>query len=226
MARVLSALEESHPFSWSNLMIEPKKDHGEVYKRAHKDLNWFTLYDEGGFIRLLTLRGANYLAQQNLSDHITADWKIHFSIDHQDIPKAWNIVAAIFMDSGQEFAMKATVSKKTSWPSNQRGRELTVYIFVHDISYEAAPEQWDYRTYLGVEYERSSEYWLEFISSCEQCLAQNNISSNGLAEGDLALPDCKYASIRNEAFVDDRYPANELGFNAAGHFNPLSQLQP
>jgi hypothetical protein len=80
------------------------------------------------------------------------------------------------------------------------------------------------------------------------------VRSRGTAHGDLALPGCDYASLRNEAFVPVakvlealelpsaeegkvasqsvatvpvthvmqlEYPPNDLGWNAAGHSNPL-----
>merc|ERR1711912_53450 len=89
----------------------------------------------------------------------------------------------------------------------------------------------------------SCPFWFNFVRTAEKRLAQAGVRSRGLANGDLALPCCVYASLRNEAFVvdpaspenssDKVYPPNVCGWNAAGDANPfldviffLKQLEP
>ena len=228
----MQPLPPDHPFAWANLLTEPRGDHGTVTERLTgravdgcPPLTWFTLYDQGGFLRLLTKRGANYFAQQNLTGHITPDWKIHFSVEHDDLPTAWNLLASLFMSMRCEFALKCTVCDASQWTTDQYGRELTVYMFVHDAAYEeASASQADPETRLGVQYERDASWWQEFVARAERMLAAHSVRTRGCAVGDLPMSGCRYASLRNEAFVDDAYPSNQLGFNAAKH--PLPSLLP
>lgn len=107
--------------------------------------------------------------------------------------------------------------------------------------------------YLGPEIEApySPKFWYDFISEAERRLQRAGVRSNdGVAEGDLPLPGCRFASLRNEAFVVEpdrpspapvvvvdgdrhvvigtnkpqlQYPSNQAGWNAAGHRNPLEE---
>jgi hypothetical protein len=90
--------------------------------------------------------------------------------------------------------------------------------------------------YLGVEYERAwLTFWLPFVAEVEKRLAAARISGRGfVADGDLPIVGCRYASLRNEAFVQARkdgtpstdgpleyiYPPNSCGWNAAAHQTP------
>ncbi len=56
---------------------------------------------------------------------------------------------------------------------------------------------------LGPEYEAAytTPFWFRFVRLVERRLQQAGIRPNGLADGDLALPTCRYCSLRNEAYV-------------------------
>lgn len=58
-------------------------------------------------------------------------------------------------------------------------------------------------------------FWRHFIAAAEEVLIRAGIPTNGCADGDFPLTP--HVSIRNEAFVDDMYPPNARGHNAAGH---------
>ena len=70
-----------------------------------------------------------YWNAQNESEHTTPDWKLHISCSLCDIGRAWNSIAALFMDMKCEIGMKATVLDSTRWSDAQRGREITIYVY-------------------------------------------------------------------------------------------------
>eukprot|EP00455_Lapot_gusevi_P043967 TRINITY_DN5432_c0_g2_i5.p1 TRINITY_DN5432_c0_g2~~TRINITY_DN5432_c0_g2_i5.p1 ORF type:complete len:251 (+),score=22.46 TRINITY_DN5432_c0_g2_i5:69-821(+) len=214
----------------------------------------YNLLHTGGFLRLCTDRGRVYWVAQNEHEHTTPDWKIHFSCKLKDVPRAWNILACLFMQYHCEIGMKATICTEEeleskhaerdeadkSWPARQRGRELTVYIFFHDKHYgngpmdDIAPPNTSHLYHLSMEFEAAydSAFWFDFIRAAERRFLEAGIESNGVADGDLALPGCRYASLRNEAFVkvptergtlEFQYPPNSSGWNGANHPNPLER---
>ena len=79
------------------------------------------------------------------------------------------------------------------WMAQQRGRELTVYIFHHTPIYARgpmtglAPVGTDHEFDLGMEYQAAytSAFWFRFIRTVERRLTAAGIRSNGLASGDL-----------------------------------------
>lgn len=56
---------------------------------------------------------------------------------------------------------------------------------------------------LGVEFEAAytTAFWFRFVRTVERRLRRAGICSNGCADGDLPLPACEYASLRNEAYI-------------------------
>lgn len=244
-------LPPDHSFSWQSVSANPKGDHGETSIRGE----WYKtmvyhLCHTGGFLRLCTMRGRGYWNAQNETCHTTPDWKLHFSCDVDDVGLAWNILAALFMEMKCEIGMKATILDATSWPESQRGRELTVYVYKWHHSYRGymqgvADGAYDHDFYMDQSLCEiySCPFWFNFIRTAERRLAEAAVRSRGVAEGDLGLPGCVYASLRNEAFVEDPaqpeksmdkvYPPNASGWNAGGHPNPfidviffLKQLEP
>jgi len=86
--------------------------------------------------------------------------------------------------------------------------------------------------YLGNEFQAAypPSFWFDFITTAEQRFQAINIRTNGgVAVGDLPLPSCRYASLRNEAFVIEdptvglQYPSNQASWNAAKHKNPMEE---
>ena len=244
-------IEGHEVFRWENIQADPKAKHPTVQLRDdwYKTMQYEVL-DNNGFLYLYTLRGRVYWVSQNLTTHTTADWKLHCSVIAEDIPKAWNILSKIFMESKCEIGMKATTTGETFTKSTQRGRELTLYIYQYDerlrsgIMYEQSPitghdlfigdplkeEEADF--YLGPEWQGvyDANFWYDLIAKIESAFKAAGIRCNGgTADGDLPLPHCQYVSLRNEAFVIEdkekglQYPSNSVGWNAAKHKNPLEE---
>lgn len=79
----------------------------------------------------------------------------------------------------------------------------------------------------------STTFWFTFVRTAEKRLAEAGVRTRGVADGDLLLPTCVYASLRNEAFCKDPaqagtpnenelvYPPNVCGWNAADELNPF-----
>jgi hypothetical protein len=61
----------------------------------------------------------------------------------------------------------------------------------------------DHDIYLGPEVQEvyNTPFWYEFIVKAEERLRDVGAVPRGVADGDLKLPGCIYASLRNEAFV-------------------------
>lgn len=252
-------LQASHPFSWASIDKKPKGDHGIVELRDFKTRRYHILHT-GGFVRLCTRRGRAYWLAQNMCGHRTPDWKIHFTTSLTDIPKAWDILVALFMERSGGVGLKACIAHLGShmhgekkgtvdasrWKSGQHGRELTMYIYRYDKRYEnggPCGEEEGGAFYLGPEFNRTSEYWWDWVLEAERRFKSHGIrrgsgAQRGFAVGDLPLPGCAYASLRNEAYVIDPsaarsasrrgialplpvYPPNECGWNAAVHDPPL-----
>mmetsp|Transcript_24460 Transcript_24460/g.56328 ORF Transcript_24460/g.56328 Transcript_24460/m.56328 type:complete len:269 (-) Transcript_24460:144-950(-) len=234
----LAHLADPYPFRWEDITNEPKVVRCCLH-RLHRTMEYEILHT-GGFIRLCTERGRIYWMAQNEQDHRPPDWKLHFSIQPDHVPQAWDLLSKLFVDWGCDFGMKAVSEDHLStWPRKQWGREITVYIFVHDGSYPDGGPMMDlcdpgseHRFWLGPEFERGSTFWWSFVHAAEALLASASIENNGgIATGDLALGG-RYASLRNEAFVLGRdeevgdglkfiYPPNAEGWNAARHPCPL-----
>eukprot|EP00746_Dinoflagellata_sp_MGD_P001270 gnl/MRDRNA2_/MRDRNA2_102393_c0_seq1.p1 gnl/MRDRNA2_/MRDRNA2_102393_c0~~gnl/MRDRNA2_/MRDRNA2_102393_c0_seq1.p1 ORF type:complete len:295 (+),score=27.41 gnl/MRDRNA2_/MRDRNA2_102393_c0_seq1:96-980(+) len=235
---VSKALPPSHCMAWHNIMSAPKKQreltcHGRRYEILHT----------GGFVRLCTPRCRAYWLAQNELMHESADWKIHFSIELDQIPLAWNCIVQLFFERAGEFGLKATTAWEDAheWPPEQRGREFTIYIFRYDARYGAGPmadarglTPKERRPFLlNKSHEQSGRYWWAFIWEAEASLSASGVQSCNCADGDLPVGLRGYASIRNEAYVpwrfrEDRsirkccYPPNEAGWNAAGDPCPLT----
>eukprot|EP00040_Diaphanoeca_grandis_P041219 m.262632 g.262632 ORF g.262632 m.262632 type:complete len:374 (+) comp46464_c0_seq1:211-1332(+) len=248
------ALGVAHPFNWDRVLADPKANHGTFSMRWCRTVTYHLLHT-GGFLRLATERGRVYWLAQNETMHTTPDWKLHFSIVpragrtwEQDIGAAWNVLAALFLERCCDVGMKA---RYAPWlEQGQQGRELTVYIFKFDPKFDkdhvggpmaglSEPNQ-EHLFHLSQEFEGfyDAEFWASFIQEAERLLLDTNLSPGGVADGDLALPGCRFASIRNEAFIkianphwtvgdhpstkeEFAYPPNSAGWNAAGHVNPL-----
>ena len=199
---------------------------------------------------MCTERGRVYWVAQNEKEHTTPDWKFHFSVEPEHVPNAWNILVPLFIASGLDIGMKARTDFE-SWPESQWGRELTVYIYRHDSSYEFGgpmanlPNQGNiealdlHEYWLGPEFERPWSDLLLFATEAERQLLAAGILPHGgsIANGDLQLPSLVICSLRNEAYVPEEeqkgdegpdwagpklvYPPNSAGWNAAGQKPPF-----
>lgn len=221
---------EPNPFHWEEIENEPKVQRNCI-DRSFRSTEYEILHT-GGFVRLCTDRGRVYWLAQNEHDHRLPDWKIHFSVELSDIPRAWDTLTELFLEEACDFGMKAVAGEAfESWPPEQRGREITVYIFQNHAAYNGGGPMMGYcpgnehNFWLGPEFERAPDFWSHFVEEAEQRLSAANIRSRGLAHGDLKLGH--YASLRNEAFIFEAasglyiYPPNTSGWNAVGHPCPV-----
>lgn len=183
----------------------------------------YTALCNNGFIRLHASKGRAYWLSQNELDHLTPDWKLHISVVHEDLPRAWDLISNLFVK------VKCRSGMKTAYlPENSiiaRGREITVYIYKFVEEYKNKSEigqEWS----LDLAEEHSQDFWIAFIKEIEEILKFNKIRTNLCAKGDLQIGN--YVSLRNEAFIYDQkigeviYPPDEAGWNAAKHELPFS----
>lgn len=235
-------IPKDHPFHWHKIHENPKGDHGECTIESNdyffKPMTYHILHT-GGFLRLCTNRGQAYWLIQNSLNHQTPDWKLHFSCTLDDIPKAWNILVKLTFESRLEIGFKVVSFDHIDdqWHKDQVGREITVYIYSpgdekfknHFLKRDAEsdPDLWFDDEYFDKIYD--SIFWFKFIKMVEKRFKRNNIRPNQStrAHGDLWIPGCTYASLRNEAFVMDGegnyvYPSNVRGYNAANQRCPIA----
>ncbi|CAJ1344225.1 unnamed protein product, partial [Effrenium voratum] len=201
----LACRGQPNPFRWTEIEHEPKVLRNCI-SRGFRSTEYEILHT-GGFVRLCTDRGRVYWLAQNEHEHRLPDWKLHFSVAVEDIPRAWDILTELFLGEGCDFGMKAVAQEAfDSWPAKQRGRELTVYIFQNHAAYAGGGPMMGYcpgsehNFWLGPEFEREAGFWASFVDQAEHLLAAGGIRSRGVAHGDLKLGH--YASLRNESFME------------------------
>lgn len=204
-------------FDYVRLLVENRMLHRSGYY----------LGASNSFVRLFTLTARRYWLAQATSEHLTADWKVHFSVRPSDVPLAFNLLAELY------FAMQLPVGLKACypdhwkdyenvWPAHMRGREITVYILLyedtrkrtqtmlysrnelsqakHMIDWPLSPTRDIYALHdLSGADEISLDRYLEYVDRAEQVLEEHRIEPHGCADGDHPLG--KYASLRNEKFV-------------------------
>jgi hypothetical protein len=184
-------------------------------------------FDYNSFVRLFTLTARRYWLAQATSEHLTADWKFHFSIRPRDIPRAFNLLSELYFNMKLPVGLKARYPDnwkdyENEWPPHMRGREITVYILFYentlkinqtmlysknDLSKPKTMIDWTlssvkdiYASHdLTINDELSLDRYLEYVDQAERLLEEYGIESNGCAIGDY--PIGKYTSLRNEKFV-------------------------
>lgn len=213
------------PFQYHDILSEPK--------RPVREVGGYHILHSNGFIKLATDAGRIYWHKQAEMEHRNPDWKIHFSIQEESIPMAWNTLSQLFIEKRCGFGMKVAYEPM---PDHMRGREITVYLFQYHPTYDG-------NGFFTEADEQPASFWEDFIRLAEDRLDQRGVKSNGLAVGDRALG--VYASLRNESFTPFRkgwvvpprglsgldwsfspegqwvYPPNEAGYNGAQHKDPL-----
>ncbi|CAF1165563.1 unnamed protein product [Didymodactylos carnosus] len=86
------------------------------------------------FVRLFTMTGRKYWVAQASCNYLLPDWKIHFSIQKQHLPQAFNLLSQLYFQMKLPYGLKAAYPDnfkdyENSWPEKMKGREITVYIF-------------------------------------------------------------------------------------------------
>lgn len=228
-------LSHTHPFSYEAMMKNPKQEPPSLESNGMH----YELLHNNNFLRLRTTQGRIYHVMQARYYYQLPDWKLHFAIEPEDLGKAWNIIANLFIEKNCQSSMKMIVADYgvINWPEHMHGREITVYIYQHKKYYEEL--NWSNEDPVRAN-QQSREFWLAFAAEAESRLKQNAIKPRPHPEGDKSLG--LYVSLRNEAFIKLKkeweskvssnnrvefngqiycYPPNEAGHNAAGHKNPL-----
>ena len=209
--------EEEFYFDYVRLLVENRMLHRENYY----------LGASNEFVRLFTLTARRYWLAQATAEHLTADWKVHFSIRPRDIPLAFNLLSELYYHKKLPVGLKARYPDnwkdyENIWPEHMRGRELTVYILFyenalktnhtmlyskddltkpkHMINWDLLSSQDVYATHdLTPKDEIPLDRYLDYVIQGEKLLEQHRIQPNGCAIGDY--PIGKYTSLRNEKFV-------------------------
>ncbi|UJR36860.1 hypothetical protein I4U23_029573 [Adineta vaga] len=211
-------MQEEFYFDYTRLLEENRMLHRSDYY----------LGASNSFVRLFTLTARRYWLAQATSEHITADWKVHFSIRPRDIPLAFNLLSELYFDMKLPVGLKARYPDhwkdyENVWPDHMRGREITVYILLYENTLLKPKQtmlyscQDSYKPIEMIDWTLSSsndiyamhdltekdeiplDRYLDYVDRAEQLLERYDIESNGCAHGDY--PIGKYTSLRNEKFV-------------------------
>lgn len=179
------------------------------------------------FVRLFTLTARRYWLAQATCEHLTADWKIHFSVQPNDIARAFNLLAELYYQMKLPVGLKARYPDdwkdyENEWPEHMRGREITVYILLYESTKTTKQTMLYSNNHLSkgkhlIDWNLSStgeiyamhdlnktdeiplERYLDFAVRAEKLLRQHRVQPNGCAIGDY--PIGYYTSLRNEKFV-------------------------
>jgi hypothetical protein len=204
-------------FDYIRLLVENRMLHRSGYY----------LGASNSFVRLLTLTARRYWLAQATSEHLTADWKFHFSIRPRDIPRAFNLLSELYFNMKLPVGLKARYPDnwkdyENEWPKHMRGREITVYILLYentlkinqtmlysknDLSKPKTMIDWTlssmkdiYASHdLTIKDEISLDRYLDYVDQAEKLLEEHRIEPNGCAIGDYRIG--KYSSLRNEKYV-------------------------
>lgn len=209
--------QEEFYFDYVRLLVENRMLHrAGYYLGASND-----------FVRLFTITARRYWLAQATSEHLTADWKVHFSVRPRDIPLAFNLLSELYYNLKLPVGLKARYPDNWKdynnvWPEHMRGREITVYILLYEntlkinrtmlysqndltkrqymIDWILSSTKDIYATHdLTPKDEISLDRYLDYVIQGEKLLEEHRIESNGCAIGDY--PIGKYTSLRNEKFV-------------------------
>lgn len=209
--------EEEFYFDYIRLLVENR-----LLRRSG-----YFLGASNQFVRLFTLTARRYWLAQATSEHLTADWKIHFSIRPRDIPLAFNLLSELYFNMKLPVGLKARYPDhwkdfENTWPKHMYGREITVYILLYESTLKDCQTMLYSSNDLAkpirmIEWELSNvgdiyanhdltpkdeiplERYFDYAIAAEKLLEEYKIQSNGCAIGDY--PIGKYTSLRNEKFV-------------------------
>ena len=206
-----------------------------------------------GFVKLYTIKGRLYNCKQNNYSHTLPDWKFHFNINLEDIPKAWGIITEIYLkhiinntkeeDINEDIiiSMKAFNTNLVTENNIPKGREITIYIYTYTEKLNEEPEEFEVEDEKGNKKntnfifikkdEKNFNFYYNLLVDIEKELNNTNIRQrikNGMADGDLWLG--KYVSLRNEAYCKNEdnnyvYPPDEKGWNSTKQKMPFNWVQ-
>ena len=203
-----------------------------------------------GFVKLYTYKGRIYNIYQNHDNHTVPDWKFHFNVKPEHIPKAFNIVSETLLKhliktTNEEEILDDLIISMKAYNINlceemQKGREVTLYIYTFDerlnreiFEMENKDENGNIkkiRYAFSKKEEKKFKFYYDLLIDIENQLGLEKIEQtvkNGCAEGDLWLG--KYTSLRNEAYCQSKmggliYPPNDRGWNSNKQTCPFSWI--
>ena len=203
-----------------------------------------------GFVKIYTYKGRIYHIKQHIDNHTVPDWKFHFNVRPEEIPKAFNIVSEtllkhIIKNTKDEDIIDDIFISMKAYNINlctemQEGREITLYIYTFDKRLNEEPVEIEVEDENGklnkIKYifrkdeEKNFKFYLDLLIDIENQLKKLKIKKrieNACAYGDLWLGD--YASLRNEAFckgVNEGYiyPPNNRGWNSLKQKMPFNWI--
>ena len=203
-----------------------------------------------GFVKIYTYKGRIYHIKQNIDNHTVPDWKFHFNVRPEEIPKAFNIVSEtllkhIIKNTKDEDIIDDIFISMKAYNINlcteiQEGREITLYIYTFDKRLNEEPVEIEVEDENGklnkIKYifrkdeEKNFKFYLDLLIDIENQFKKLKIKKrieNACAYGDLWLGD--YASLRNEAFckgVNEGYiyPPNNRGWNSLKQKMPFNWI--
>jgi len=204
---------------------------------------------EDGPLILYTQLGRCYRAAQAQRRRTTPDWKLHFAISPEDLPRAWDIIAFLFIRRGCLSCLELAVNDV---PCFMQGREVSVDVYRFNQRFlrgkctfsEAEAVEFS----LSKSYEQSASFWRSWVQEVEEALDAAGVGAQPLAKGDVRLGQSLFCSVRNEAFVEltgdvhkklsleerkfheknlrtwkgRTYPPSIAGYNATGDADPFS----
>ena len=203
-----------------------------------------------GFVKIYTFKGRIYHIKQNIDNHTVPDWKFHFNVTRNDIPKAFNIVKEtllkhIIQNTKSEDILEDIFISMKAYNINlctnmQSGREITLYIYTFDKRLNQEPVEIVIEDENGqkklTKYvfrkneEKKFKFYYDLLIDIENQLITNKIKKTiekGAADGDLWIG--KYVSLRNESYCKGInggyiYPPNNKGWNSAKNKMPFSWI--
>ena len=203
-----------------------------------------------GFVKIYTFKGRIYHIKQNIDNHTVPDWKFHFNVKPEEIPKAFNIVSETLLkhsikNTKDEDIIDDIIISMKAYNINlctemQEGREITLYIYTFDKRLNEDPFEMDVEDENGklnkIKYifrkdeEKNFKFYLDLLIDIENQFKKLKIKKrieNRCAYGDLWLGE--YASLRNEAFCKGEnegyiYPPNNRGWNSLKQKMPFNWI--
>ena len=106
-----------------------------------------------GFVKLYTYKGRVYNISQNIDLHTIPDWKFHFNVKPECIPKSFNIISQtllehIIQNTQEKDILEDLIISMKAYNINlctkmQAGREITLYIYTFDERLNSNPFEFE-----------------------------------------------------------------------------------
>ncbi|HYM29740.1 MAG TPA: hypothetical protein VEU47_00480, partial [Candidatus Cybelea sp.] len=141
------------------------------------------------------------------------DWKVHLSVDPQDVPRAWNIVADELQNRlGQRAKVMNPDSISThAGPGPQQGKQIVIYDAARGFP---------------------AQDWQSLLDAIEKRFSETGIRPGLPVNYDRPVPGSQYSFYRNDGRSQTYIPARELAdlppdqqYNPLGVSDPLENVR-